>query len=446
MVITFVFCFRSSMDVSGISLVVLRTVMTAVFRLIWLIFSGFQRIKWALDGTASKIKCCDNPENYDACVQVLDIIVRYKFDILDRFSTRDFICVHNRFESPDFIFANDSVSLLTVNEASAVFIEARKPDMQLWKSKYSAFIRNAQLEFGQRLLIVPRAAYHRMSQQIGEQQEKMVFLFNTGRCGSTLLTQMFEYTGTCVAVSEPDALNVLACYYRKRGDSEQLRTSIRDTVRWICRPYKSFQQQRTVVKLTSVNACAMHLFADMYPNSSFLYMYRDTLKLAQSCYRVSLYLPSLYLMFILGKYSAVMSKICFDSIGFAGEDYRVKLYDNLTFGVLMMVRTATPYLELYRKGFKIAAVRYEDVVADPLTVCQRLLKFCGLPESLAEKGIESIKFDSQVNTPVSQDLSRRHGDPVLTPASKQAANQLLVKYGLPEIGEECFLEGTISKL
>ena len=133
-------------------------------------------------------------------------------------------------------------------------------------------------------------------------------------------------------------------------------------------------------------------------------------------------------------------------MGFSGEDYGAKLYDDHTFGVMIAIRTATPYLELYRKGFKIAGVRYEDLVASPLVVCQRLLRFCGLPEDLAALGLKCMEIDSQRNTPVAQDLQSSHDNPVLTPDARSFSNQLLLKHGLPIIGEDCLLEGTISKL
>jgi hypothetical protein len=124
-----------------------------------------------------------------------------------------------------------------------------------------------------------------------------------------------------------------------------------------------------------------------------------------------------------------------DAIGFAGEDF-MKFYDDLSFGIWIFIRTATPYLELYRKGFKTAAVRYEDLIANPLAVSQRLLEFCGLPKDRASSGLKCMEIDSQRNTPVAQNLQRQCSNPVLSPDSKSVANQLLLKHGLPIIGEE----------
>jgi hypothetical protein len=55
------------------------------------------------------------------------------------------------------------------------------------------------------------------------------------------LFQVLEYTGRCVAVSEPDSPNFLAMKFRKEGDSPELRQLARDVIRWECRPYPSMQ-------------------------------------------------------------------------------------------------------------------------------------------------------------------------------------------------------------
>jgi len=50
-----------------------------------------------------------------------------------------------------------------------------------------------------------------------------------------------EYTGRCVAVSEPNSLIVLAEKIMKFGDSPELRQLSRDIIRWECRPYPTTQ-------------------------------------------------------------------------------------------------------------------------------------------------------------------------------------------------------------
>jgi len=62
--------------------------------------------------------------------------------------------------------------------------------MHLWRGEYSPFIPYAQMEYCRHLIVVPLSTFHRMSELIGDPNGELIFLFNTARCGSTLLTQV----------------------------------------------------------------------------------------------------------------------------------------------------------------------------------------------------------------------------------------------------------------
>jgi len=62
--------------------------------------------------------------------------------------------------------------------------------MQLWHNEYGAFIRKAQMDFCRRLIVVPLTTFHRLAETIGDPRGELIFLFSTGRCGSTLFTKV----------------------------------------------------------------------------------------------------------------------------------------------------------------------------------------------------------------------------------------------------------------
>jgi len=62
--------------------------------------------------------------------------------------------------------------------------------MHLWRGDYDSFIRDAQMNYGKRLIVVPLTTFHRMAEVIGDPQGELIFVFITTRCGSTLLTQV----------------------------------------------------------------------------------------------------------------------------------------------------------------------------------------------------------------------------------------------------------------
>jgi len=62
--------------------------------------------------------------------------------------------------------------------------------MHLWRSDYGPFVRNAQLQYCRRLIVVPLSTFHRLAELIGDPKGELIFLFRTSRCGSTLLSQV----------------------------------------------------------------------------------------------------------------------------------------------------------------------------------------------------------------------------------------------------------------
>ena len=51
-------------------------------------------------------------------------------------------------------------------------------------------MRAAQPIYCNQLILVPLSVFHKMADTIGDPKAEMIFIFNTARCGSTLLTQV----------------------------------------------------------------------------------------------------------------------------------------------------------------------------------------------------------------------------------------------------------------
>jgi len=76
--------------------------------------------------------------------------------------------------------------------------------MQLWRGEYSPFIRYAQMDFCQSLIVVPLTTFHRLAEVIGDPQGELIFLFNTTRCGSTLLAQVSQRINVMINYYDDD--------------------------------------------------------------------------------------------------------------------------------------------------------------------------------------------------------------------------------------------------
>ena len=104
-----------------------RLVESILFRLFRLVFCGIQNAYWKLNGTSEHLrKVRGDPSRYEQSAHVVDVVMFHTFCELQSTRPRDFIYVHNRFDSPQYIIDNDHVSLFYLDGEGAVFVEAKE--------------------------------------------------------------------------------------------------------------------------------------------------------------------------------------------------------------------------------------------------------------------------------------------------------------------------------
>jgi len=111
------------MALTGSWLVIQRIVKTSLYKLLRLVFITVQSIFWQLSGTARKIREARLPQNYERSAQVLDVLLVHHFSSVRPTTMDDYLCTHNRFEDPQYIIDNESITLMIINERHAVFGE-----------------------------------------------------------------------------------------------------------------------------------------------------------------------------------------------------------------------------------------------------------------------------------------------------------------------------------
>ena len=105
----------------GWTLVAQRAVTVVVFQFCRFVFCLVQRLFWELNGTAHQSRQAAKPQNYRRSAHVLDIIWSECFCDMKVIQLSDFVCVHNRFEDPQYIVDNEHITLLTIDGQRAVF-------------------------------------------------------------------------------------------------------------------------------------------------------------------------------------------------------------------------------------------------------------------------------------------------------------------------------------
>jgi hypothetical protein len=120
----------------GGKLVLQRLFTVSIFRFVRLLFVAVQRVYWKLNGTARQLREVNDPRNYERAAQVLDVLFEHHFCDGTPHVMENMICVHNRFENPQFIIDNEHVTLFLIDDEKAVFGVARDPGKVKVKVKY----------------------------------------------------------------------------------------------------------------------------------------------------------------------------------------------------------------------------------------------------------------------------------------------------------------------
>ena len=152
------------------------------------------------------------------------------------------------------------------------------PGLDAPHSDNGSFLRVAQFLNAHKIIRMPIATFHRLADSVGDPKGKLIFISNTARCGSTLLSQVFEETNRVLSFSEPDALNAIGLYEGRMPQKELDRLVI-NSVRLLCKPIER-QIDGYLLKTTAPTIDAVPMFMRLFPDSKQVFMYREGLKVS----------------------------------------------------------------------------------------------------------------------------------------------------------------------
>ena len=150
----------------------------------------------------------------------------------------NFFSRHVRYTHPEAVLA-PNVTLLNLDPHFAVFAVVQGPNKDVLKHTTGPFMYINQFKLCSELIRLPIESFLRLAEEIGDPVGKLVILSNTGRCGSTLLTQLFEELPHTVAISEPEVL--MAFTHGKDFDDEEPKRKqeiLQACIRLLCKNHR----------------------------------------------------------------------------------------------------------------------------------------------------------------------------------------------------------------
>jgi hypothetical protein len=324
--------------------------------------------------------------------QYLTIEDKHRQMVAFHASLADFTVTPQHEVNADIVLASPAISLYCLDDATqqAIFVEL-PPDTDL---ATTPFVYQTQYEHAHRLIAMPYATLCQLARQLPPVQH-LIMIYMTGRCGSTLVSHLFNELDSVRSLSEPDVATQFVHLRRPDGTRDAELHELLDCIVRFLFKSTAFKTPATyVLKLRNEGTQLMDLFQATFPEAENLFLYRDAIGYVQSFYR----------LFKRGGVPEYMSVSEYAGLFRGAMNYdlmelTVYLDEGTTelsipqYLTLWWLAVMEWYVAQYARGIPALAVRYADLNAHRERVVTEVFRYCGLPTDTVQETLSVFARD-----------------------------------------------------
>ncbi|MBW4508988.1 MAG: sulfotransferase [Scytonematopsis contorta HA4267-MV1] len=322
------------------------------------------------------------------------------------------------------ILDNTNISLycLDYENRQTIFVET-PVDVDIYKP---AFLYQAQYEYAQRLFAVPYDDFHKLAADIEDSLGSIIMIYSVGRCGSTLLSKIFNQVDTILSLSEPDIFSQMVFLRKPDGSNDsEIVQLVKSSICMLAKANVEGKSSFSVIKLRSFGIEIADLIYRAFPHAKLLFMYRNAENVVKSSIRAFIYfseiLPIIKQNIELYSQATPLLKEYASYIDFTDSN-ATDLY------TIMWLSVMQRYLLLCQKGIPILAFRYEDLIVEKQQIVTAIFNYCGLPISEVANGCKAFEKDSQSGSDLSRENTSKNDRELDMLEISQKINALLQKH------------------
>ena len=301
------------------------------------------------------------------------------------------------------ILENPNITLYSLDfeNRQAVFVET-PADVNL---SQAPFYFVTQYEKAKRILTIPFETMLQLAQSVPVDDNRLVFIYSVGRCGSTLASQIFAQIPGVINISEPDALTLLVVARNAKAHNEDdLVTLLKATICLLC---KTAAETAWVIKGRSFDIELGDWLHEIYPQTKNLFLYRHAESWLQSGLRA---------------YGRGIEET--DEERRSGEKQRREVLGPLVPSIaqydpkqslphagslaLMWLSAMERYVQYCRMGIEMLAIRYASWRSAPRKTAEAMLDYCRCRPVDMTAIYETLNRDSQADTHLSREALEQH--------------------------------------
>ena len=390
--------------ISGIA-VVKAIFSFATSALIYTVFYCFSSLIAVFNGAVKRI-IFRNSSTSVTCVQKERVLMRSKLSMMHPVSPNDFLCLYTSRMDPDYVL-RPNVSLYCVTKHEAIFIETER-DCNIYSSDENPFLYVAQFCLAKYVIRMSIESFQGLAEKIGDPSLPVIWVSNTGRCGSTMLCQVFESAPGTIVMSEPDVISNISLQTNDGLGVLELVNVLRSAIRVLCKPKPG--AERFVVKTRSASTALMMDITKLFPYVKQIFMYRNCFETLLSFMAMSASMP----------YTIIL-RTCIDNetissvLTFFRRNLRSLLLPNvknsedvpLNTNILgLFTHVWSNYILLAREAMSqnsdILPVKYEDLNENQTEFCKMIFKKLNIDPTNINESLPIFTKDSQRGSELSQ--------------------------------------------
>ena len=327
-------------------------------------------------------------------VKVYKVLLRRKFLDVDMSSPQNFLMLYWGNTSLEYL-KRHTVSQYCVYDQHVYFVDT-DPGVNIYSSDTSPFAYIAQWTHATHMLAVPFDEFLKFAQDLDEPQVKVILLSNTGRCGSTLLTQMLEEAGSTQSISEPDILTGLqVCHNKHTLSYDQIGKLLSASFQVYAHMAQQHGDYRVVImKTRSVCNSLVPLIHKYVPWVHHLYLYRQGIRTVASMYSAYSDAPGMKQIMYDREKVLQFAKV----IGLELRGPIDKIKDYFSMMTITWAMSLSNFQDFrFQQKIPIHCVRYEDLVKQPREHIEAINKqyFLGYGEKQINNALQALQRDSQ---------------------------------------------------
>ncbi|WP_420630572.1 sulfotransferase family protein [Candidatus Leptofilum sp.] len=342
-------------------------------------------------------------------------------------SLRDFDVTPGGTVSLKTIAQKPNISLYALNHFNqeVIFVET-PPEIDLSERP---FLYQAQYDEAIRLYSMSYRSFFKLADMVRQPDKQLILIHSVGRCGSTLLSTVFNNLPDVLSLSEPEAFTEIVKRREPNGRNEDQMAKLLDAVLQVqCRPTNQIAPKMYAIKFRSFSTVMIDLLHRVAPQSKHIFLYRNAEDRARSIARAfrtveagNEVLDPANLR-VRTQFVPLLSQ--YADRATSGELSKVE------FSMLAWLSGMQKYLEMDAAGVPMCAVRYEDMIAEPQHIVETLFEYCGLPttpERLA-LGVKAFERDSQQGSSLARTTLKQDAQNQLTDEHLAEIHQLLAEH------------------